>query len=198
MARRRSVSRITGSAAGAAPSTPATPAPKPAGKPAQQQAPKGGSGSKPKPKPQQAAAATVQQQPQQPAPTQTAQPQTPKPPAQPWFPNDPVTNFVRGAGKTAYPVVSHVGSYLPTYATGAALLGYGIPKLITAASNNWSEAANAMGMGSGQAPPPAAPAVDEEDPLDFLRGPDPSPPAQQLPPLNNSTSRIMALRQMLG
>lgn len=198
MARRRSVSRITGSAAGAAPSTPATPTPKPAGKPAQQQAPKGGSGSKPKPKPQQAAAATVQQQPQQPAPTQTAQPQTPKPPAQPWFPNDPVTNFVRGAGKTAYPVVSHVGSYLPTYATGAALLGYGIPKLITAASNNWSEAANAMGMGGGQAPPPAAPAVDEEDPLDFLRGPSPAAPAQQQPPLNNSTSRIMALRQMLG
>lgn len=201
MARRRSVSRITGSAAGAATPAPATPAPKPAGKPAQQQAPKGGSGSKPKPKPQQAAAATTAQTqpaPQQPAPAQTAQPQTTKPPAQPWFPNDPVTNFVRGAGKTAYPVVSHVGSYLPTYATGAALLGYGIPKLITAASNNWSEAANAMGMGGGQAPPQAAPAVDEEDPLDFLRGPSPAAPAQQQPPLNNSTSRIMALRQMLG
>ena len=206
MARRRSVSRVTGSAAGAAPSTTATPAQKPAGKQTQQQAPKGGSGSKSKPKPQQAAAATTTQTqpaPQQPAPAQTPQPQTTKPPAQPWFPDDNVANFVRGAGKAAYPYAAHVGRHFPSYSLGTtAAFVWPVPQLVRAAANNWGEAAKAMGMGGGQAPTPTAPADDGSDPLDFLRPqievlPEETRPAG-VPPLDRSTNRIMALRQLLG
>ena len=151
----------------------------------------------PAPAPQPAAKRTAKRAAKQAVPRQQATPQPPAQtapaPAQPWFPNDPTMNALR---KIA-PAAGGVAGYLPSIAAGtaaAAAIPYVVPPVVQAYRSMFNE----MGGAPAQQEPERDKLQELFDTMELAPPPDGMQPMPQAPSLNNSTSRILALRKMLG